>query len=116
MAQPDASRLHQPADDVGRHEFSIPIARTIQLQEIQEAHRISEKGGLSGKVAGSVSHEGRYFSFVASGMPRSASFQSAPTRRIDARYADCFAGVSAIRAMPTIMRAGTSPIRCPRSL
>jgi hypothetical protein len=31
-------------------------------------------------------------------------------------YADCFAGASAISAMPTIMRAGTSPIRCPRSL
>jgi len=50
MAQPDASRLYQLADDAARHEFSIPIDRTMKLQEIQEAHRISEKGGLSGKI------------------------------------------------------------------
>jgi NADPH:quinone reductase-like Zn-dependent oxidoreductase len=50
MAQPDASRLHQLADDAARHEFSIPIARTMRLQEIQEAHRISEQGGLNGKI------------------------------------------------------------------
>jgi NADPH:quinone reductase-like Zn-dependent oxidoreductase len=50
MAQPDASRLYQLADDVARHEFSIPIARTMKLNEIQEAHRIFERGGLSGKI------------------------------------------------------------------
>ena len=50
MAQPDASRLHQLAEDVARHEFSIPIARTMKLQEIQEAHRIFERGGLAGKI------------------------------------------------------------------
>jgi NADPH:quinone reductase-like Zn-dependent oxidoreductase len=50
MAQPDASRLRQLADDVSRHEFSIPIARTMKLRDIQEAHRISEQGGLSGKI------------------------------------------------------------------
>jgi NADPH:quinone reductase-like Zn-dependent oxidoreductase len=50
MAQPDASRLYQLAEDVARHEFSIPIARTMKLQEIQEAHRIFERGGLSGKI------------------------------------------------------------------
>jgi NADPH:quinone reductase-like Zn-dependent oxidoreductase len=50
MAQPDASRLYQLADDVARHEFSIPIARTMKLQEIQEAHRIFERGGLAGKI------------------------------------------------------------------
>jgi NADPH:quinone reductase-like Zn-dependent oxidoreductase len=50
MAQPDASRLHQLADDVARHEFSIRIARTMKLQEIQEAHRIFERDGLSGKL------------------------------------------------------------------
>lgn len=50
MAQPDASRLHQLADDVACHEFSIPIARTMKLQEIQEAHRIFERGGLAGKI------------------------------------------------------------------
>src|SRR5580693_5095952 len=31
------------------------------------------------------------------------------------RYADCFAGASAINATPTIMSAGMSPSRCPRS-
>lgn len=50
MAQPDASRLYQLADDVARHEFSIPIARTMKLREIQEAHRIFERGGLGGKL------------------------------------------------------------------
>jgi NADPH:quinone reductase-like Zn-dependent oxidoreductase len=50
MVQPDASRLYQLADDVSRHEFSIPIARTMKLQEIQEAHRIFERGGLAGKI------------------------------------------------------------------
>ena len=50
MVQPDASRLYQLADDVSRHEFSIPIARTMKLQEIQEAHRIFERGGLIGKI------------------------------------------------------------------
>ena len=50
MAQPDASRLNQLAEDVARHEFSIPIARTMKLHEIQEAHRIFERGGLSGKI------------------------------------------------------------------
>ena len=50
MAQPDASRLHQLAEDVARHEFSIPIARTMKLQDIQEAHRIFERDGISGKI------------------------------------------------------------------
>jgi NADPH:quinone reductase-like Zn-dependent oxidoreductase len=50
MAKPDASRLRQLAEDVGRREFSIPIARTMKLREIQEAHRISEQGGLNGKI------------------------------------------------------------------
>ena len=50
MAQPDASRLYQLADDVARHEFSIPIARTMKLADIQEAHRVAEKGGVGGKI------------------------------------------------------------------
>ena len=50
MAQPEASRLDQLAEDVAHHEFSIPIARTMKLQDIQEAHRIFERGGLSGKI------------------------------------------------------------------
>ena len=50
MAQPDASRLYQLADEVARGEFSIPIARTMKLEEIQEAHRLSEEGGVGGKI------------------------------------------------------------------
>jgi NADPH:quinone reductase-like Zn-dependent oxidoreductase len=50
MAQPDASRLNQLAEDVGRHEFSIPSSRTMKLQDIQEAHRIFERGGVNGKI------------------------------------------------------------------
>ena len=50
MAQPDASRLQELANDVARNEFSIPIARTMKLQEVQEAHRIAEQGGIAGKI------------------------------------------------------------------
>jgi len=50
MAVPDASRLHQLADDAARNEFSIPISRTMKLEEVQEAHRIAERGGAGGKI------------------------------------------------------------------
>lgn len=50
MAQPDALRLSQLAEDVAHGEFTIPIARTMKLDEIQEAHRIFEKGGVNGKI------------------------------------------------------------------
>lgn len=50
MAVPDASRLYQLADDVARGELTIPIARQMKLSEIQEAHRLAEKGGSGGKI------------------------------------------------------------------
>lgn len=50
MAVPDASRLYQLADDAARQEFSIPIAGTMKLEQIQEAHRIAESGGSGGKI------------------------------------------------------------------
>lgn len=50
MAQPDASRLYQLADDVARGEFSIPIARTMRLSEIQQAQRLAENHGTNGKI------------------------------------------------------------------
>jgi NADPH:quinone reductase-like Zn-dependent oxidoreductase len=50
MAQPDAPRLHQLAGDVVGGQFDIPIARTMKLREIQEAHRIAEHGGSKGKI------------------------------------------------------------------
>jgi hypothetical protein len=48
--QPDASRLHQLAEDIDRQEFSIPIARTMRLHEIQEVHLIFERGGPAAKI------------------------------------------------------------------
>jgi hypothetical protein len=33
-----------------RHEFMIPTARTMKLQDIEEAHRLAEQGGLGGKI------------------------------------------------------------------
>jgi NADPH:quinone reductase-like Zn-dependent oxidoreductase len=50
MAQPDASRLYQLADDAARGDFQIPIARTMKLADIQEAHRLAESGGAGGKI------------------------------------------------------------------
>jgi NADPH:quinone reductase-like Zn-dependent oxidoreductase len=50
MAQPDASRLYQLAEDVARHEFNIPIARTMKLSEVQEAHRLAESHSVNGKI------------------------------------------------------------------
>jgi Zn-dependent alcohol dehydrogenase len=47
--EPDASRLFELAD-AARDEFSIPIAQTMRLEEIQEAHRLRERGGLRGKI------------------------------------------------------------------
>ena len=50
MAVPDASRLYELADDFTRGEFSIPIARTMKLQDAAEAQRLAENGGVGGKI------------------------------------------------------------------
>jgi NADPH:quinone reductase-like Zn-dependent oxidoreductase len=50
MCRPDASRLYELTDDVARGEFSIPIARTMKLRDIQEAHKLAESGGVGGKI------------------------------------------------------------------
>lgn len=50
MAQSGPLRMHQLAEDVARHEFSIPIARVMKLAEIQEAQRLAEKGAVGGKI------------------------------------------------------------------
>lgn len=50
MAVPDASRLYQLADEEARKEFTIPIARTMKLSEIQEAHRLAESHATKGKI------------------------------------------------------------------
>jgi NADPH:quinone reductase-like Zn-dependent oxidoreductase len=49
QAQPDASRLYELAYDVARGEFIIPIAKTLSLSQIQEAHREAENHP-SGKI------------------------------------------------------------------
>jgi NADPH:quinone reductase-like Zn-dependent oxidoreductase len=50
LAMPDASRLYELADDNARNEFTIPIARTMKLQEAAEAQRLAENGGVKGKI------------------------------------------------------------------
>ena len=50
MAQPDASRLYELADDVARGSFSIPIAKVLPITQVREAHREAETGHLHGKI------------------------------------------------------------------
>ena len=50
MAGPDASRLSELAQEFARGEFSIPIARTMKLQEAAEAQRLAENGKVGGKI------------------------------------------------------------------
>ncbi|HEX6494316.1 MAG TPA: NADP-dependent oxidoreductase [Acidobacteriaceae bacterium] len=49
MAVPDASRLYELADEVARGNLKIPIARTLPLDQVQEAHREAESHP-SGKI------------------------------------------------------------------
>jgi NADPH:quinone reductase-like Zn-dependent oxidoreductase len=42
MAVPDASRLYELVDEVARGDLKIPIAKTIPLDQVQEAHREAE--------------------------------------------------------------------------
>jgi NADPH:quinone reductase-like Zn-dependent oxidoreductase len=49
QSQPDASRLYELADEVARGEFIIPIAKTLPLDRVQEAHREAENHP-SGKI------------------------------------------------------------------
>jgi NADPH:quinone reductase-like Zn-dependent oxidoreductase len=50
MAQPDASRLYELADDVARGEFSIPIAKTFRLEQAGQAQDFAENQHPGGKV------------------------------------------------------------------
>lgn len=50
MAQPDASRLYELADDAARGSFAIPIAKTLPLEKAREAHREAEHGHTHGKI------------------------------------------------------------------
>lgn len=50
MVQPDASRLHELADDVARGSFKIPIAKTVPLEKVREAQKEAEEGHAHGKI------------------------------------------------------------------
>lgn len=50
MAQPDASRLYELADEVARGEFTIPIAKTFRLEEARKAQDFAEHKHPGGKV------------------------------------------------------------------
>lgn len=50
MAVPDASRLYELADDNARGEFTIPIARSMKLEQASEAQRLAENGRVGGKI------------------------------------------------------------------
>ena len=50
MAQPDASRLYELADEAARGEFAIPIAKVMKLEEVEEAHRLAESHAAKGKI------------------------------------------------------------------
>ena len=48
-SQPDGKRLEQLAREIAQGAFTIPIARTLKLAEIRQAHELAEKGA-NGKV------------------------------------------------------------------
>lgn len=50
MAQPDASRLYELADEVARGEFDIPIAKVFRLDEARKAQELAEHQHPGGKV------------------------------------------------------------------
>ncbi|HEX3985453.1 MAG TPA: NADP-dependent oxidoreductase [Acidobacteriaceae bacterium] len=50
MAQPDASRLYELADDVARGEFAIPVARVFRLEEARKAQEMAEHQHPQGKI------------------------------------------------------------------
>lgn len=49
-AHPDASRLHELAENYRDGKLQIPIAKTMPLSEIRAAHTLAEKGA-KGKIA-----------------------------------------------------------------
>lgn len=50
MAQPDAARLYELAEDVARGEFAIPIAGTFPLEEARKAQDLAENQHPGGKI------------------------------------------------------------------
>lgn len=50
MAQPDASRLRELAQDAAQGKFVIPIAKTLPLEQVREAHTEAEEHKVDGKI------------------------------------------------------------------
>lgn len=50
MAQPDASRLYELAEEVSRGEFTIPIAKVFRLEDARKAQYMAENQHPQGKV------------------------------------------------------------------
>jgi NADPH:quinone reductase-like Zn-dependent oxidoreductase len=50
MARPDASRLYELADDVAKGKFTIPIAKVLPFEKIQEAQKEAENHKVHGKI------------------------------------------------------------------
>jgi NADPH:quinone reductase-like Zn-dependent oxidoreductase len=50
VAQPDAKRLYELAEDVARGEFTIPIAKVFRLEEARKAQAFAENKHPNGKV------------------------------------------------------------------
>jgi NADPH:quinone reductase-like Zn-dependent oxidoreductase len=50
MAQPDARRLYELAQEVARGEFTIPIAKVFRLEEARKAQDFAEHEHPNGKV------------------------------------------------------------------
>jgi len=49
-AQPNAQRLRELAEAVGKGEFEIPVQEVYPLREASQAHERAEKGGMGGKI------------------------------------------------------------------
>ena len=49
MAQPDASKVREFADDIRDGKFILPIGRRLPLRDAAEAHVLGQKGGI-GKI------------------------------------------------------------------
>lgn len=50
MAQPDASRLKNLAQDAARGDLTIPIAKILPLEQVRQAHTEAEQGKVNGKI------------------------------------------------------------------
>lgn len=50
LAQPDASRLYELADDAARGNFTIPVAKILPMDQVREAQQQAEQGHTRGKI------------------------------------------------------------------